>query len=74
MTLKKGTKVYWNWVNRVAEGIVEEIFTKRVEREIKDTIVVRNGSEENPAVLIIQEDGDEVLKLASELKESDEIE
>jgi uncharacterized protein involved in tolerance to divalent cations len=72
MTLKKGVKVYWNWAGKNAEGIIQEIFTKTVERKIKNTIVVRHGTYENPAILIEQEDGDEVLKLASELKEKPE--
>jgi hypothetical protein len=62
-----GTKVAWNWGSGTGEGQVREVFTRRVQRTIKGSKIVRNGSEEEPAYLIEQEDGDKVLKLHSEL-------
>jgi hypothetical protein len=62
-----GSKVRWKWGSGTAEGKVQERFERRVQRTIKGTKVVKNGSKENPAVLIVQDDGDKVLKLESEL-------
>lgn len=63
----KGDKVSWSWGKGTAEGKVEEKFERRVQRTIKGSKIVRNGSKENPAYLIVQEDGDKVLKEGSEL-------
>lgn len=66
-TLKVGDKVRWHWGSGTAEGKITERFTKEVTRTIKGTEVKRNASEDAPAFLIEQEDGDRVLKSASEL-------
>ncbi len=65
---RKDAWVTWNWGAGDAEGQVKEVFTRRVERTLKGAKIVRNGDEENPAYLIRQEDGDEVLKSHSELR------
>jgi len=62
-----GAKVSWKWGSGTAEGKVEERFERRVQRTIKGAKVVKNGSKDNPAVLIRQDDGGKVLKLESEL-------
>lgn len=51
----------------MAEGVVREVFTGRVERTIKGARIVRNGEQDNPAYLIVQVSGAEVLKKHSEL-------
>lgn len=67
MSFKKNDKVKWNWGNGTASGKVMEIFEREVQRTIKGSKVKRKGSKDNPAYLIEQEDGSEVLKLNSEL-------
>ncbi len=67
MAHKVRSKVSWSWGSGTAHGKVIETFTRRVQRTLKGTKVVKNGSADNPAVLIEQEDGAKVLKLASEL-------
>ena len=64
---KKGDQVKWNWGTGEGTGQIEETFERRVQRTIKGSKIVRNGTKENPAFLIVQEDGDKVLKEASEL-------
>ena len=64
------TKVQWDWGGGTAEGFIRGVFRKKVTKTIKGTEVTRNASEEDPAYLIEQEDGDEVLKLHSELQKS----
>ncbi len=64
---KPGDKVQWNWGSGTAQGEVREVFARRVQRTIKGKTIVRNGSEDAPAYLVVQEDGDRALKLHSEL-------
>ncbi len=66
--MKKGETVNWKFGKGEAEGKVVETFTEPVEKKIKGTAVKRNASKEKPAVLIEQENGNEVLKSESELK------
>lgn len=59
--------VEWNWGSGSACGQVKERFEREVTRTLKGSEVTRDCSEDDPAYLIKQEDGDEVLKLGSEL-------
>jgi len=61
------TLVSWEWGQGTAEGRVEKSYTQKATRTIKGTKVTRNADKENPAYLIKQDDGDEVLKSHSEL-------
>ncbi len=65
--MKKGEDVTWKWGKSTAEGKIKEKFEKPVTKEIKGTEVKRNASKEEPAYLIEQENGSEVLKSESEL-------
>lgn len=67
--MQKNTKVKWSWGNGEATGKIKEIFEADVSKTIKGTEVKRNASEEEPAYLIEQEDGSEVLKSCSEIEE-----
>ncbi len=64
------TKVEWDWGEGTAAGYIRGVFRERVTRTIKGTEVTRNGSGADPAYLIEQQDGDEVLKLHSEIRKS----
>ncbi len=66
-SFRSGQKVLWNWGSGTAEGTVKEKFERRVQRTIKGTKVVKNGTGDNPAYLIEQENGGKVLKRGSEL-------
>ena len=65
--MRDGTKVTWSWGNGTAEGTVRKTYERRVTRTLKGAKVTRNGSKADPALYIEQEDGDGVLKLASEV-------
>ncbi len=67
-SFSKGQTVKWHWGSGEASGKIDERFDRRVQRTLKGSKIVRNGSKENPAYLIEQEDGDKVLKLGSELE------
>ncbi len=69
-TFTKGDTVSWSWGSGTATGTVAEAFTDKVTRTIKGSEITRDASAEDPAYLIEQEDGDRVLKSASELKKS----
>lgn len=60
--------VKWNWGDGEAQGQITDRFEREVTRTLQGSEVTRNGSEDNPAYLIKQDDGDEVLKLGSELE------
>jgi phage-related protein (TIGR01555 family) len=65
-----GATVSWQWGEGTAYGKVAEVFPRRVQRTIQGSKVVRRGTEDNPALLIEQEDGSTALKLASEVSVS----
>ena len=69
-TFEEGDKVCWKWGSGTATGRIQSIFEHSVTRTIKGNEVVRNGSKENPALYIVQDDGDRVLKLASEVEKT----
>lgn len=56
-----GATVMWSWGQGTASGKVRERFVGKVSRTIKGTEVTRNASEAEPANLIEQHDGAEVL-------------
>lgn len=62
-----GQYVQWNWGNSTGKGQITERFERNVTRTLQGSEVTRNGDADNPAYLIEQEDGDNVLKLGSEL-------
>jgi hypothetical protein len=70
MSYQSGDKVAWDWGNGTAEGKVDKTHTKSITRTIKGSEVTRNGSDDDPAVEISQEDGTKVLKLASEVRKA----
>ena len=67
--IRTGSPVSWDWGKGTAEGKVKEIYREKVTKEIKGSEITRDGTEDNPAYLIEQEDGSQVLKLRSELNE-----
>ena len=62
-----GDTVEWTWGDGTGTGTVKERFTSKVTRTIEGNDVTRDASEDEPAYLVEQDDGDEVLKSASEL-------
>ena len=60
--------VTWSWGNGTAKGQIKERFEREVTRTLDGSEITRKGDSDNPAYLIEQEDGDQVLKLGSELE------
>ena len=65
--MKKGDKVHWAWGKSQAEGVIKEKSEKTIAKKIKGTEVKRKGSKEEPAYVIQQANGTEVVKSESEL-------
>ena len=63
--------VQWDWGKGTAKGQIKERFEREVTRTLQGSEITRNGTEDDPAYLIRQEDGDEVLKLGSEIEAQD---
>jgi len=59
--------VEWNWGTGTGVGKIVERFTAEVTRKINGTEVKRHASEDEPAYLIEQEDGQRLLKSSTEL-------
>ncbi len=67
MAISVGDTVTWSWGNGTGTGTVKQIYTDKITKTIKDTDVTRNATDDDPAYLIEQEDGDRVLKSITEI-------
>ena len=65
--IRTGTEVSWSWGNGTATGKVVEIHHDKVTRTLSGSEITRNGSDDDPALLIEQDGGAQVLKLRSEV-------
>ena len=63
-----GDAVKWKWGDGMAHGEITERFTDKTTRTIKGTEITRDASDDDPAYLIKQADGDQVLKSHSEIE------
>ena len=70
MAYSKGDKVEWEWGSGSATGKVTDVFTEKVTKTLKGSEITRDASDDEPAYLIEQEDGDEVLKSHSEVSKA----
>ena len=68
--MKDGDKVTWQWGTGTATGKIIGTFTQKVTRTIKGKKITRTASADEPAYLIEQDDGDRVLKSASEISKA----
>ncbi len=66
--IKVGSEVGWLWAGSLTIGVVVEIYPNRHEIVSKGKRIVRNGSEQDPAVVIKHASGSLVLKLAHEIQ------
>ncbi|MEO2167951.1 MAG: DUF2945 domain-containing protein [bacterium] len=68
MAYSKGDRVEWDWGNGTGSGKIVERYTEKVTKTIKGSEITRKASEDEPAFLIEQGDGDRVLKSITELR------
>ncbi|KAG8749920.1 hypothetical protein FRC14_000956 [Serendipita sp. 396] len=70
--LQPGDKVSWNWGSSHPTGTVKAIYEEEKSITSKNgNKITRKGDEENPAVEIVQDNKNPVIKRASELNEVD---
>ncbi|MCK0149494.1 DUF2945 domain-containing protein [Marivita sp. S6314] len=65
-----GDHVKWEWGDGTGTGKVTQIYTQKITKTIKGTDVTRDASDEEPAYLIEQDDGDTVLKSCTEIEQA----
>lgn len=66
----KGDEVSWKWGRGKAKGTIEEVYTSRVTKKIKNKFITRNATPEEPAYLIsVSNNGGVALKSESNLNE-----
>lgn len=63
-----GDEVSWKWGSGRASGTVKERHEEKTTRQIDGKEITRNGSADDAALLIEQDDGQRVLKLESEVR------
>lgn len=64
----EGDKVKWKWGSGYGHGKVQSRFEEKTTRKIDGEEVTRDGSQDNPAYYVQVDDGNNVLKLGSELE------
>lgn len=64
----EGAEVKWKWGSGYGRGVIQSRFTEKTTRKIDGEDVARNGTDDNPAYYVRVEDGNNVLKLGSELE------
>lgn len=67
--IKIGSEVGWLWVSSLAPGVVLETHHNRHEIISKGKRIVRNGTKQDPALVIKHVRGSLVLKLSHEVQE-----
>lgn len=70
-SFRTGQYVQWSWGSGTGCGKIAERFEREVTRTLQGSEITRKGDADNPAYLVKQDDGDEVLKLGSELEAQD---
>ena len=63
-----GSDVGWLWIGSLTTGVVTEIHPSRHEIFSNGKRIVRNGSSEDPALVIQHDKGSLVLKLMHEVQ------
>jgi len=64
-----GSEVGWPWAGSLATGKVMEMHHSRHEITTKGKLIVRNGTTDDPALVILHSKGSYVLKLQHEVKQ-----
>ena len=70
MNIQPGDHVAWKWGNGLAQGIVKSVHTEPMIITSKGKRIKRNGSEDNPAIVIEHKSGNDVIHLASEIQQT----
>lgn len=66
--MKVGDFVGWKWGYGVAQGKIVAMKPDKTQIESKGKLITRNGTPDDPALIIEQNNGTRVLKLAREVQ------
>ncbi len=66
----EGDSVKWAWGSGYGHGTIKSIFKQKTVRKIDGKEITRNGSQDDPAYYIQVDDGNNVLKLHSEVEKA----
>lgn len=66
--MRKGTQVSWKYGTGTATGKIESVHKESITRKLKGSDITRHGTADDPAFIIVQDNGDRVIKLKSEVK------
>lgn len=69
--IRQNAIVRWKWGETYVKGKVLKSYARRRTLVVEDTTIIRHGRLRNRALLIEQEDGNQVLKLESEVQKID---
>lgn len=69
--MKSGDNVAWKWANGLAEGTIKSVRYEPTEILSKGKRIKRNGTKDNPALVIAHKSGNDVVKLSSEVQVTD---
>ncbi|MFZ1484113.1 MAG: DUF2945 domain-containing protein [Candidatus Saccharimonadales bacterium] len=68
-----GSEVGWLWMGSLTTGVVQEIHQSRHEIVSKGKRIVRNGTPEDPTLVIMHSNGSLVLKLSHEVQDLNDL-
>ena len=68
--MKAGDDVAWRWGNGLAEGRVMSVHHEPTTIQSKGKTIKRNGTADNPALIIEHTSGNNVLKRSSEVQKT----
>jgi len=69
-SLAPGARVVWVWDGRMVEGVIRKVFTHRLERTFNGSTVTCPCTKRNPAYLIEQDGGRQLLLKHSDLQQA----
>ena len=67
--IQTGTEVGWMWAGSLTTGTVIEVHAQRHQIISKGKLITRNGTQQNPALVIRHTKGSLVLKLQHEVQQ-----
>ena len=71
MAIKPGDHVAWRWLSGIAQGVVKSVRYESITIESKGKLITRHGSIDNPAIVMSHKSGNDVLKLANEVQNTE---
>jgi hypothetical protein len=68
ISMKTGNHVSWKWGRGHAKGIIKSVHSEPTTISSGGKTIKRNGTKDNPALVISRTSGNNVLKLSSEIE------